>query len=238
MLSGGNDPHGNDRDDGPAIESAPLFTGVSAEDFRRFAAAARLKRFARGDMLYLEGDTVEQVLLLISGSVKITKRGPKNMEVILRLNAPGDILDPVDLLSTSMHSTTAQAIRGCRALAWDAGIFKDLVEGAPVLHQNVIRSICGYVHELEERFRELATEEEAPRVARQLIRIQEQAGWPQKGEGEIGLSHEGLAQMTGTTVDTVTRLLSAWEAHGLVTCRIESVTINDVRALRKVFEEN
>jgi CRP-like cAMP-binding protein len=189
-------------------------------------------------MLYLEGDTVEQVLLLISGSVKITKRGPKNMEVILRLSAPGDILDPVDLLSTSMHSTTAQAIRGCRALAWDAGIFKDLVQGAPVLHQNVIRSICGYVHELEERFRELATEEEAPRVARQLIRIQEQAGWPRKGEGEIGLSHEGLAQMTGTTVDTVTRLLSAWEAHGLVTCRIESVTINDVRALRKVFEEN
>ena len=209
MPPAGNDPHGNDRDCGPAIESASLFSGVSAEDFRRFAAAARLKRFARGEMLYVEGDTAEQALLLISGSVKITQRGPKDTEVMFRLSAPGDILDPVDLLSTSRHNTTAQAIRGCRALAWDAGIFKDLIEGLPVLHQNVIRFICGYVHELEERFRELATEGEAPRVARQLVRLQEQAGWQQKREGEIGLSHEALAQMTGTTVDTVSRLLSA-----------------------------
>jgi CRP/FNR family transcriptional regulator, nitrogen oxide reductase regulator len=233
-----NDAHGNNRNGWAAVESAPLFTGVSPEGFRRISAAARMKRFARGEMLYLEGDTVEQVLLLISGSVKITQLGPKGMEVILRLGAPGDVLDAERLFSTGRHCTTAQAIRGCWALSWDAAIFKALVGCLPVLRQNMIQSTCGHLQDLEERFRELATERVAPRVARQLIRLQEQVGSLGRGAGEIGLSREGLAQMTGTTQYTVSRLLSAWEARGLVTARRESVMISDVRSLRKVFEED
>jgi CRP-like cAMP-binding protein len=98
--------------------------------------------------------------------------------------------------------------------------------------------ICGHLLELEERFRELATERVAPRVARQLIRLQEQVGALRKPEMEIGLSREGLAQMTGTTLYTVIRLLSTWEEDGLVNSRRESMTIADVGALRKVIEEN
>jgi CRP/FNR family transcriptional regulator, nitrogen oxide reductase regulator len=233
-----NDAHGNDWHSWAALESAPLFTGVSPEDLKRISAAARLKRFARGEMPFLEGDKVEQLLLLISGTVKITQLGPKGMEVILRLGVPGDVFDVVSLFATGRHGTTVQAIRSCGAFVWDAGVFKALVEGLPVLYQNMNRFICGHLRELEERFRELATERVAPRVARQLIRLQKQIGSPREGEVEICLSREGLAQMIGTTLYTVSRLLSAWDAHGLVTCRRESVLISDAPALRRVFEEN
>jgi CRP/FNR family transcriptional regulator, nitrogen oxide reductase regulator len=227
-----------DSDGWAAVESAPVFTGVSPEDVRRISAAARLKRITRGEILYLEGDTVKQVFLLISGFVKITRLGPKGLEVILRLGALGDVFDVVSLFAAGRHCTTAQAIRECSALVWEARILKDLAECLPVLHQNMIQFICGHFQELEERFHELATERVAPRVARQLIRLQEQLGSVQKVEVEIGLTLEDLAQLTGTTEYTVSRLLSAWEAHGWVTCRRESLTISDVRALREVFEEN
>ena len=52
---------------------------------------------------------------------------------------------------------------------------------------------------------------------------------------EIGLSREELAQMTGTTLFTVSRLLSAWEARGMVRPRREAVTICDVQSLRAIF---
>jgi CRP-like cAMP-binding protein len=228
----------DDRDGWAAVEAAPLFTGVSPEDVKRISAAARLKRFPRGEMPYLEGDTVKQVLLLISGSVKITKLGPNGLEVILRLGAPGDVFDVVSLFATGRHGTTGQAIRGCWALVWEAGIFKDLAECLPVVRQNIIRFICGHLQELEERFRELATERVAVRVAHQLIRLQEQVGSVQKRKLEIGLTLEGLAQMTGTTVYTVSRLLSVWEGRGLVSCHRESMMISNVRALRELLEEN
>src|SRR5215470_2839666 len=100
MLLVGNDSRGNDRDGWAAVESAPLFTGVSPEDLKRISGAARLKWFARGEMLYLETDMVEKVLLLISGSVKFSQLGSKGLEVILRLGAPGDVFDVVSLFGT------------------------------------------------------------------------------------------------------------------------------------------
>ena len=95
------DTRANNLDGWTAVEAAPLFIGVSSEDFRRISAAARLKQFARGEMLYLEGNTVEQVFLLISGSVKITQLGPRGIEVILRLGSPGGIFDVVSLSGTA-----------------------------------------------------------------------------------------------------------------------------------------
>jgi len=220
-----------------AVEFAPLFSGILPQDYRRISATARVKEFARGEMLYLEGDSVEQVYLLTSRFVKITQLGPRGTEVILRLGVPGDVLGAVSLFSSGSHCTTAQALRLGYALVWEARVFKPLVESLPVLHQNMIRLTCGHLQELEERFRELATERVAPRVARQLVRLQEQIGRPANGLVEIGLSREDLAQMTGTTLFTVSRLLSAWEARGLVNPRRESVTICDLQSLRKISEE-
>ena len=90
--------------------------------------------------------------------------------------------------------------------------------------------------ELEERFREVATERVAPRVARQAVRLLEKIGRCVNGKIEITLSREELAQMTGTTLFTVSRLLSAWEAQGMVNPRREVVTICDLSSLRAVSE--
>ena len=73
-----------------------------------------------------------------------------------------------------------------------------------------------------------------PRIARQLLRLEEQIGRRVNGAVEIGLSREELAQMTGTTLSTVSRLLSAWEALGTVKPSRESVSICDVPMLRAI----
>jgi len=177
---------------------------------------------------------VQQVLLLTSGFVKLSKLGLSGTEVILRLGVPGDVLGALGLFSGGNHRATGQVFRECRALVWDTGAFKVLVERFPVLHQNMARIVGGHLLELEERFREVATERVGPRVARQVLRLMEQIGQPLDGAIEIGLSREELAQMTGTTLFTVSRLLSAWEARGMVRPRREAVTIYDVQSLRAI----
>jgi hypothetical protein len=67
-----------------------------------------------------------------------------------------------------------------------------------------------------------------------VVRLIEQIGKPVDGVIEIGLSREELAQMTGTTLFTVSRLLSAWEARGMVRPRREAVAICDVQSLRAI----
>lgn len=226
-----------DRQVCPAAERSPLFSGILPGDYSGISATARVKVFQRGEMLYLEGDSVKQILLLTAGFVKITQLGNSGAEVIIRLCGPGDVLGAVGLFSTVPHRTTAQAFRECRALVWEAPAFQAMVERYPVLHQNMVRILNEDLLELEVRFREVATERVGPRVARQLVRLLEQIGRPAgNGEMEVCLSREDLAQMTGTTLFTVSRLLSAWEARGMVRPRREAVAICDVQSLREVSE--
>jgi CRP-like cAMP-binding protein len=220
---------------GTAVQRPPLFAGISAGDYAKICAAARVKEFTRGEMLYIEGDSVQQVLLLTSGFAKITELALSGTEVILRFSVPGDVLGAAGLFSTGRHCRTAQAFRSCRALVWDTPAFQALVDRFPVLHQNMVRILREDLLELEERFREVATERVGPRVARQLVRLLERIGRLVDGEVEIGLSREDLAQMTGTTLFTVSRLLSAWEARGVVRPGRESVTVCDVQSLRELY---
>ena len=218
-------------------ERSPLFSGVLPGDYSGISATARVKVFARGERLYLEGDPVKQVMLLSAGFVKITQLGNAGSEVIIRLCGPGDVLGSAGLLSTVPHQTTARAFRDCRALVWEAPAFRAVVGRYPVLHQNMVRILGDDLLELEARFREVATERVGPRVARQLVRLLEQIGrQASNGEMEVCLSREDLAQMTGTTLFTVSRLLSAWEARGMVKPRREAVGICDVQALRAITE--
>ncbi len=214
-----------------------LLAGILPADFAEICRVAHVEHFARGDVLHLEGDPVKRVILLTAGSVKITKLGPRGEEVILRVAAPGDFLSAEGLIWCGQHCTTAQVLRLCRALVWDARTFKGLVERYPVLHANLVTILGEHLRELEDRFREVATERVGPRVAMQLLRLLKTIGRPVESGVEIGLSREELAQMTGTTLFTVSRLLSAWEARGVVEPRREAVAICDVQSLCALSEE-
>src|ERR1022692_5245216 len=138
---------------GTVAARPPLFSGISPEDYTRIAAAARVKEFARGEMLYIGGDSVSQVLLLTSGFAKISQFGLSGAEVILRLSVPGDVLGAMGLFTTGLHFTTAQAFRMCRALVWDAPTFKALETRYRVLHENMVKILSEDLLELQERFR-------------------------------------------------------------------------------------
>jgi len=200
-------------------------------------AEAHLCELPRGEMIYLKGDDVQQVLLLTAGVVKITQLGSSGLEAIVRLAVPGDVLGADGLVSHGKHSASAQVFRPSKGQFWDAAVFKSLVNRYPVLHENMVRILGADLLELEERFHEVATERVAARVARQLVRLQAQIGRRVVGAVEVDLSREELAQMTGTTLFTVSRLLSAWELRGVVRPRREAVAITNVEALCEICEE-
>src|ERR1700680_2259429 len=227
----------NGHNHGGTLEYSPLFSGILPGDYMSLLSAARVKEFTRGEKLYIEGDSVQQVLVLTSGFAKITQLGLSGAEVILRFSVPGDVLGAVELFFAGRHCTTAQAFRLCQALVWDAHAFKAVVEHFPILNQNMVRILVRHLLELEERFREVATERVGSRVARQVVRLLETIGRPVNGAVEIVLSREELAQMTGTTLFTVSRLLSASEVRGLVRPRREAMTVCDVPSLRAICDE-
>ena len=230
--------HANGDEQGGAAESpGALFAGLPPGEYVKLRATGREKRFARGETFFIEGEAVHTVLLITAGVVKISKLREGGAEIILRLAARGEVLGIGGLYSTGSHCATAQAFRDCRTVCWDAAVFKTLVSRYPILLHNMMRILGERLIEIEERFGEVATDRVGPRVARQLMRLLVTIGRQRGGAVEIGMSREELAQMTGTTLYTVSRLLSAWKARGIVAPRREAVAIHEIPALRMISEQ-
>jgi CRP-like cAMP-binding protein len=94
-----------------------------------------------------------------------------------------------------------------------------------------------YIQEMQERYRELATEKVERRIARALLRLVAQMGVKMEKGIELTFTRQDLAEMSGTTLYTVSRVLSEWERQGVVEAGRERVLIRNPHGLVSIAEE-
>jgi CRP-like cAMP-binding protein len=213
------------------VQQFPLFSGVTLPDCSTVVSSAREKKFSRKQTLFAEGDPVRQIFLLVSGCVKLTQNGQNGSEVILRLAGPGEFVGALGLCADGGYSSTAQTMESSTALVWDTASFGNALERFPLFRRNMVRALEACLRDMDQRFREVSTEKVAPRLSSQLVRLSNQVGKQVNGHVEISLSRAELAQLTGTTLFTVSRLLCQWELRGIVCARRECVLVRDRAAL-------
>jgi len=124
----------------------------------------------------------------------------------------------------------------CQALVWEYTRLQNLIVEYPQIRRNISQILSSQLNELEERFREMATEKVAQRLALALLRLVKRIGKPADGGTEVSLSREELAQMTGTTLFTISRILTKWAEKGFVLPRREAVVVLDPARLKLVGE--
>jgi CRP-like cAMP-binding protein len=216
------------------IQRFLLLSDLSNADRVTIISGARQKLFLKKRTIFLDCDPIDQIVLLLSGSAKITQIGPTGTEVILRLSGLGDVLGGFGAAVKDKQCCTAETLEDCRALVWESATFQILADRFPVIRRNILRILEERLRDLDERFREVSTENVASRLSSQLVRLANQIG-KQEAEGvQVNLSRQELARLTGTTLFTVSRLLSQWEKEGTVSTRREVVSIRSIRALAAI----
>jgi CRP-like cAMP-binding protein len=171
------------------VRGFTLFSNVPAADCASIISAAHEKRFWRRQTIFSEGDPVQQVVMLLSGCVKITQLGLSGNEIILRLYGVSEVVEAPRLCANCSHCSTARVVQPCKALVWDAPAFEKLVERFPAFRRNTVRALEERLQEMEQRFREISTEEVASRLSSELIRLTDRLGHAVDGHREITLSH-------------------------------------------------
>jgi CRP-like cAMP-binding protein len=220
-----------------SVQHFEAFSDLPTADCIALIAGAQERQFGRRHTIFLEGDPVRHVVLLLSGSLKVTQLGTNGQEVILRLTGPGDVLGRVGRQADAEHFSSAQALQPSSALVWEAQRFEGFLERLPILRRNMTLLLERHLHELEVRFREVSTERVASRLSSLLVRLLGQVGRRAESHVEIALSRRELAQLTGTTLFTVSRLLCQWEAQGIVSARRETVLVHNVPRLQGLSRE-
>ncbi len=217
--------------------ASALFTGLSPRECQEIASCARARTFARDELLFAQGQPVHNLILLQTGSVKLTQLSPGGNEVLLWMTGSGDAVNVNADTSACSHTCSARAMEQCRALVWEYQRLQALLNQYPQIRKNISRILAGRLQELEERFREVATERVAKRLAQTLLRLLKRVGKPSKDGVQVSLTREELAQMTGTTLFTISRVLSKWAEQGFVQPMREGVVVSDPERLESVSDD-
>ncbi|NOZ28165.1 MAG: Crp/Fnr family transcriptional regulator [Chloroflexi bacterium] len=195
-----------------------LFRGLDPSTLMHVIQTAYFKRVARGSFFFLQDDAASFLYVLVRGQVKLTQVTPEGHQTVLGFIEPGRMFGCIAVLSAMSYPVSAEAMEDCEALAWDGERMARLMEIYPRLALNAIDLMAQHVRDLQDRLRELVTERVERRIARALLRLVRQLG--RKVEGgiliDLALTRQDLAEMTGTTLYTVSRVLSRWEEQGLI----------------------
>jgi len=219
-----------------SVQRFEAFSEIPSADCAAIVADAQEAQFHRHSTIFSEGSPATQVALLLSGCMKVTQGG-EDQEVIVRLNGPGDMLGKLGTQTRPSHLYTTYAVQASAALVWETDAFEALMVRFPLLRRNIASMLERHLNELEVRYREVSTEKVSSRLSNLLVRLVNQVGRRIDGYVEIALSRRELAQLTGTTLFTVSRLLCQWEAQGIVSARREVVMVHDVSALTELSRE-
>jgi CRP-like cAMP-binding protein len=216
-----------------------LFQGLDADALAAVVQAARMQDVPSGSCFFYQGDPATRFYVLLDGRVRLTQITPDGQQVLLRFITPGEGMGIVAALGSMIYPASAEALDACRALVWEGAAVAGLMERHPRLALNGMQLLAQRVREFQDRLRELATERVERRVARMLIRLARQSGHKVAGGVliDLPLSRQNLAEMTGTTLYTVSRILSQWEAQGLIEAGRERVLVRNPHGLVVVADD-
>jgi len=187
----------------------------------------------------MEGDPASAVFLLVEGKVKLFQVTPQGQQVIHGYVSEEDVFGIVAAISEETYPVSAQAISDCLALTWNTGDINRLIDDYPQIAGNITRILAQRIRVYQDRIRELATQRVERRIARTLLRLAQQTG--RKTEGgvliDLPLTRQDLAEMTGTTLFTVSRTLKQWESKGLIFSKRAQVIIRYPHSLVSIAED-
>jgi CRP-like cAMP-binding protein len=226
-------------EDGQFLRDVDLFKDLDPTGLDRVTRLARQRRVPADSFLIHQGDPASHLYVLLSGRLKLTQVTVEGQQVLLRYALPGEAFAILAVLSDMLFPTSVQAVEDSLVAAWDKDSMQKLMLEYPQVALRAMGILARHTREFQDRIRELSTERVERRIARALVRLARQTGRKIK-EGillDLPLSRQDLAELTGTTLYTVSRTLSQWESQGLIRSGREKIVILFPHGLVTIAED-
>ncbi len=220
------------------LKGVALFEGLPDAALHEAIDAGRPRTFAAGAVLFRQEDAAATFYVVLAGRVRVTQITPEGHTVLLRFIQGGQMLGGMVALEGMTYPVNAQAVQETRVLSWSTSAMTRLMDRHPRIMRNTMRLMVERIKELQQRSVELATQRVEQRVARALLRLVRQAGRrTDRGIAlDMRLSRQDLAELTGTTLYTVSRVLNRWQSDGLVEIGRQSIAIRKAHPLVEIAE--
>ena len=220
------------------LRQVSVFQNATDDDLKLIAHHASERSIEEGEFFFFQGDPAIYFYVLISGRAKLMQMNPTGQQVNLRTIYEWQMFGALGAVrEDATYPATAQALEQSTALAVRSDYLRELILTRPYLSIDLMKLMTTYIQEMQERYRQLATEKVERRIAHTLLRLVSQMGAKNPEGGiELTFTRQDLAEMSGTTLYTVSRVISEWEKLDIVEAGRERISIRKPHELVKISE--
>jgi CRP-like cAMP-binding protein len=201
-----------------ALRRVSLLSQFSDAELQSVALRLRRRRYARGQVIFLQGARGTTFYVLVAGRVKIALISPEGKEIILRILEAGDFFGELALLGDQPRSAHAIALDACEALLLEREEFLGFLRDHPAANAKLLAYLCQRLEDNARRIEGAIFLDVAGRLAQTVLELAEQSG----GVAPMGepttpeLTQTELAELIGTTRRSVNKWLNRYERQGLI----------------------
>ncbi len=213
-----------------------FFCELSKESLESLDRVSYLNTYPPGAILFVEGQTQRGVYILCKGQAKLSVVSEEGRTLIIKIAGPGEVLGISSAVSGRPYEVTVETLSPCevnfirtedfrRLLQTDSDICLRAAQQMSLQYRNACREL---------RWVGLSRSADW-RVASLMLVLAEERGTPGPIPGfKMTLTHEGLAQMVGTTRETVTRVIARFRKQGFIQVRGATILLSNVAALQDI----
>ncbi len=203
-----------------------LFRGMAADEMNAIAGRLPMATCKRGQLLYAPGETGEALFILKAGQVRLYRIAADGRKLVLATVGPGAVFGEMAAIGQSMTDSFAEAVDDSVVCIMSRIDIEQVMLEYPSVAVQLVRVLSGRLHEAEKRLEQFAFAPVPERVARLLLSLAH--------GGEVaGYSHQELADMIGTSRETVSRAMVDLKTAGILEIDRRCIRLLDIEALRR-----
>lgn len=211
------------------LRRVPLFAHLGDEELGRLGTVARERPYPRNSVIVFADDPGDALYLVAAGQVKVVIVGEDGREVILAVLGPGDFFGELALIDDEPRSAHVIAMDDARLLVLRRDDFQRALETHPRIALGLLRAVARRLRRADDKIGALVLLDVYGRVARALLELAEDSG---DGRQVRRVTHATIAQMIGSTRETVSRTLRELAERGLIEVSRGGIRLSDPTALR------
>jgi CRP/FNR family cyclic AMP-dependent transcriptional regulator len=229
---------GNEEEKTPSpvelLRSVPLFADLEPEELESFSQVAVPRFFPAGTRVFHEGDRSDACYIVSSGSFRVTREHSDGRAITLATLGPGEVFGELAMLDHDVRSASAEALDDAELLALPASEVRALLARHPEISVKLVAALVQRLRAANERLSRQSFQTVPSRVAGVLLQLaeEESPGAGERGRVTIRMNQADLAQLAGTSRESVSRFLADLERAGIVKPGRGRVTVLEPSKLR------
>ncbi len=219
------------------LGSVSIFSSLDDRELDLLLEATTTKRLEAKEVLFRKGDPGNQLYGILSGSLKVSTTGVDGRDVMFALMGPGEVIGEIALLDAEERSASAVAIEPTELLTLHRRELIPFLERHPRAAIGLAGVLAAMVRRLSERAEDRQTMPLPGRIAKGLLALSERYGKHPivGGPVEVHLPQQDLADLVGTTRESVNKQLRSWESEGIVDLGRGRVVLKRPDVLRAIL---